>query len=308
MSYIIVGSKAALAQDAIQKRVPKDTDIFAGNEDDITEYCRDFNFEPLWERTIETPKGKVMFDANGGILEVELGTKCENVQAIIDAMDKDWSRIGIYAHIDWLYFLKMSHRFKKDSPHFFKTMNDIHDLRRRGAKMPEGSEALFKERERLTYTYKHPNLKVDKDKFFKGDEVPYIYDHDSIHVVVALDGAPAYTKYMKEGEQVMCSKEKFMEAPLRVRILGGLEEALVLTAERSLIPNDFKPDPDRMFVFALSKVCTSITSGWFREWCWENFYRILHTYDKECKGVWVEKVKKAIAENQLLPYNGNSMY
>ena len=31
-------------------------------------------------------------------------------------------------------------------------------------------------------------------------------------------------------------------------------------------------------MMALEKVCTSITSGWFREYAWENYHRVVHMY------------------------------
>jgi len=34
-----------------------------------------------------------------------------------------------------------------------------------------------------------------------------------------------------------------------------------------------------VFEMALMKVCTSITSGWFREYAWENYQKVLDLYD-----------------------------
>ena len=45
---------------------------------------------------------------------------------------------------------------------------------------------FYQLREKESYTHKLPSLNVDKGDFFKKDEVNYIYDHDSIHEVVAL--------------------------------------------------------------------------------------------------------------------------
>ena len=49
---------------------------------------------------------------------------------------------------------------------------------------------------------------------------------------------------------------------------------MVLALERHQIPNDFRPHPKKSFDMALMKVCTSITSGWFREWAWENYDQV----------------------------------
>lgn len=301
--YIVVGSHAALASRIIRKRKPLDTDIFA-TEIGVDQWMKDNQF--IAARFEQTPKGYILWEMDGRILEVELAGLSENTAQIFTRMQED-SMDGIHASPEWLYFLKMSHRYLKDSPHFSKTMRDILDMRARGVGMPEEAYSLFVEREKLTYTYKHPKLNVDKDDFFKGDQVPYKYDHDSIHRVVAIDDEPAYTKYMVDGEQVLCSKDKFFSVSERVRLLGGLEESLVLAAERSLIPHDFRPNPHHMFVFALQKVCTSITSGWFREYCWEHYHDIIKLYDQEClKPAWYRKLRKAIDNNELLPYNGNT--
>ena len=44
---------------------------------------------------------------------------------------------------------------------------------------------FYQLREKESYTHKLPSLNVHKGDFFKKDEVNYIYDHDSIHEVVA---------------------------------------------------------------------------------------------------------------------------
>lgn len=183
------------------------------------------------------------------------------------------------APLDVLYLLKMSHRYKKNSPHFFKTMNDIHYMRSLGAKIPTELESVFKLREKETYDYSHPNLDVKSKDFFKGDEVPYVYDHDTIHEAVAVLGVPAYKSYMKDDSEVMTSKEKFFAQENHIRLLGVYEESCVLALERSQIPFNFEVPARQSFVMALSKVCTSITSGWFREYAYESFHVVMKFYE-----------------------------
>lgn len=52
-----------------------------------------------------------------------------------------------------LYMLKMSHRYLKDSPHFLKTMQDIHAMRKLGAVIPAEWESFYQDRMRDTYTH-----------------------------------------------------------------------------------------------------------------------------------------------------------
>lgn len=206
------------------------------------------------------------------------------------------------APLDVLYLLKMSHRYKKNSPHFFKTMNDIHYMRSLGAKIPTELESVFKLREKETYDYSHPNLDVKSKDFFKGDEVPYVYDHDTIHEAVAVLGVPAYKSYMKDDSEVMTSKEKFFAQENHIRLLGVYEESCVLALERSQIPFNFEVPARQSFVMALSKVCTSITSGWFREYAWENFGVVMKFYDSMGETDYIERFKAN--QDLVKPFEG----
>lgn len=205
-----------------------------------------------------------------------------------------------------VYMMKLSHRYKKDSVHFLKTMEDIKELRVRTDDeelefmLEDRLKDMLARREAATYTNSLPKLNQKKDTFFE-DSVPYKYDHDTIHEAVKLLDRPAYTYYMKDGEQVMCDKEKFFAAPKSIRLFGVLEESYVLALERAVIP--FGTDPKRAFDIALSKVCTSITSGWFREFAWENYEAVQDLYHES----FVAKFNKALEDGKILPFT-RSMY
>ncbi len=208
--------------------------------------------------------------------------------------------------------LKKSHRYLKNSPHFYKTMADIRHLRlamgpdweeRFGFNFNSDFMAL---REKETYWYKHPNLNQKKDTFFSGDGVEYIYDHDDIHKAVAHLAKPAYEYYKIPGEEVKCSKELFHNQLPEVRIFGVMEEAYTLALERSQIPikhGKFENStwtPHQSFKFALMKVCTSITSGWFREFAWENHDTVLAMYDRG----YADRFWQAVEEGKVAKYSG----
>lgn len=202
------------------------------------------------------------------------------------------------ADLDMLYLLKMSHRYKKNSPHFLKTMSDIKIFRKYGAVIRD--EELYKERMLATYGEKHPNLNRTKEDFFRGDSVDYIYDHDSLHEAVARFDRPMYTRYAIEGHEVLSSKLKFDMLSYSDRIQGVLEETYVLALERSLIPH---PDatPEQAFLTALEKVCTSITSGWFREFAWENYDEIVSTHTSS-KFDYVEAFNRGVKHGVVRSY------
>lgn len=200
--------------------------------------------------------------------------------------------------LEVLYALKMSHRFKKNSPHFLKTMKDIHTLRKH-ITLPINPEltTLMLEREKETLDYGHPKLNQSKSDFFSGDGVNYVYDHDSIHRAMAVNKVPAYTNYVIGDVQV--SKKLWDKCSYSTKLLGVLEETLVLALERSQIPNDFIPNPLDSFLVALEKVCTSITSGWFREFAWENYYQVVELYPAN----YVTIFKRSLTNGLILPYN-----
>lgn len=204
-----------------------------------------------------------------------------------------------------LYMLKMSHRYRKDSPHFLKTMQDIRFMRAAGAVIEVKHYDFYKKRMDETYWYEHPNLNRSKAEFFNPEDKYMVYDHDSIHEAVAIGCAPAYTYYAVDGAEVLSSKEKFYNAVThQIRCRGVYEETAVLALERSQIPNKGNVDRRWSFEKALEKVCTSITSGWFREFAWEQYDYILEMYDSmnENDRNYVDEFHRN--KHKLRPYEG----
>lgn len=211
----------------------------------------------------------------------------DNVVFSYSSNDIKWS----YAPKEVLYMLKMSHRYLRNSPHFKKTMDDIIWMRKeffspewlehhKNTHVQDYLQEHYIRRMREQYSYSHPKLNVTKNEFFTGDGVKYTYDHDSIHENILSVGIPMY-KYFSVGE-VQSSKELFYaRLTHRGRLEAVLEESCVLALERSLIPFEGQLTYKEAFVMALNKVCTSITSGWFREFAWENYYEVLDMFDEK---------------------------
>lgn len=190
--------------------------------------------------------------------------------------------------MNWLFALKASHKFKKNCPHFAKTMRDYTWMRNNGCTIPNNE--WFKKREKETYIKKRPNLNTSKDNFFRDSELKYVYDHDTIHVAVAHLELPAYEYYKSDNAEVFCSKEKWDDCSTETKLYGVLEESYVLALERSQIPFGEKVSPKGSFMIALMKVCTSITSGWFRDFAYENYYEVLSMYSRN----YLKKFKEGV--------------
>lgn len=208
---------------------------------------------------------------------------------------------GMVPSFDMLFTIKSSHKYLRNSPHFWKTLVDYHIMKRMGAVIRPEWQSFHKSREKETYWYKHPKLNQSKDSFFADDNIQYVYDHDTIHESVARGDKPAYTYYMKDGAQVDCDKEKFFAIDQQIRLNGVVEEAAVLAIERSLVPHPGVWTPEYAWKFALAKVCSSITSGWFRAFAYENALEILKLYPQ---GYW-EKFQKDVESGLVKPFTGS---
>lgn len=154
-----------------------------------------------------------------------------------------------------------------------RNINSYNELKRMsGVNIYEPVDPLFVSARKyfLQKAKKHPVLKQNKNDFFK-DAVTKVFDHDSLHEAISFPLKPAYLGII-DGE-VWASKEKWLSLPETERLRCVIEEASVLALERSIIPHLFLNKGYRgekwAYEFALQKICTTITSGWFRDYCIE---------------------------------------
>lgn len=286
----VIGSHAinkALSNKGLVFRTPIDMDI-VGTTEEVIEFASK-NLVDIYEAYPSMRKDKLIFKGksctipNSSIIEGETVEGSSTAQALCDLILNDPDTIvadGMaYASLDVCYMLKMSHRYLKNNMHFLKTMRDIHRLRELGASIRKEHKDFFKLREAATYWYNHPKLNKDKKDFFNGDGVKYVFDHDSIHESVKEGERPAYTYFQSENAEVMCDMKKFFKLPEQIRLNAVYEESCVLALERSIIP--YGTDYNRAFTMALEKVCTSITSGKFREYAWENYDKVYSMFKEQ---------------------------
>lgn len=295
---IIIGSQALRHHGIEVNRLTQDVDFIATLEEYQTYKSRLMAFKVVVDETTK----KVL--CNGTIkLEFDIALEGDSNNYLLEWYNPKGDLV--YAPKRLLLDLKLSHRYKKDSPHFYKTMSDIKLLRESGAdKYPSSlSGGWYNLRENETYNYNHPNLKVTKGEFFKDDEVEYIYDHDSIHLAVKLLSKPAYTYFKPTGSDVYCSRELFERLPHFVQLASVYEEACVLSLERSLIPYNYSEDPDKVFRYALMKLCTSISSGWWREFAWENHEGVLNMHTFMGCSDYVERFQEGLSSGVVVKHN-----
>jgi hypothetical protein len=290
---VLIGSHALATH--MPTRTPRDMDV-VGSYDEIIAFKRQLK-DVLSSYPINSGKKQIVKTKNG-IYECEVAwenSTSEKLMALVKE-DLDTKEVNgmLVPSLDILYMLKMTHRYLKNSPHFLKTMGDILAMRELGAKIRPEHMDFFKLREKETYNYQHPKLNVNKKDFFSGDGVEYIYDHDTIHESTKSMEKPAYAYFKPDESEVFCSREMFYEIDESIRLAAVFEESQVLALERSQIPFGDSVDPKKSFDIALAKVCTSITSGWFREYAWENYHKVQALYNPEYVNKFWQDVENGI--------------
>lgn len=249
---------------------------------------------------------KAVIFSDKKISEYEIAYSNSSSSILLDIAKRDSSvatlspnGIDYIATPDTIFALKKSHRYLKNSPAFLKTMIDYRHLRSMGCKIPNSLRDWYTLRVGETYNYKHPRLKsTTKDDFFKDDQVPYKYDHDTIHLAVKHLDQPAYNYFKPNTAEVECSREMFEALDEKVKLYSVLEESYVLALERSQIPAPGVITPKQSFLIALSKVCTSITSGWWREYAYENYFKVLDMYSDS----YIDRFKSGVDSGLVKPF------
>lgn len=183
-----------------------------------------------------------------------------------------------YASLDEIYTLKMSHIFWDHGGkpgQWFTHINDIVALRKMGCTIIEPLYEVAKAEWVNRFGKPGASLNVNKEEFFSSGVDRYV-DHDSLHASIAFYERPLFYEFLKDGEEVLTDKNKFMELDYEKKIRAVQEEAMVLALERDIIPLKIKPSESEVYNFYiknLKKLITQYSSGWFPRFIseeWEN--------------------------------------
>ena len=138
----------------------------------------------------------------------------------------------------------------------------------------------------------HPKLNQTVEDFFD-DAVTKKYSHDDLHLMYAHFDEPLYTKLQDDPEFAWCAKSKWDKLSYDEKIKCVQEEAYVIATERFLVPNNWNY-PHRLAYFnALKKICTTLCSGWFRDFAIDNHQVLCSSFD-------AQKVKSVVEYLQSL--------
>ena len=142
---------------------------------------------------------------------------------------------------------------------------------------------ILLERIKLTkkaYPQGNPKLNKSNDEFFD-DPVKKVYDHDFLHELYAYEDRPMFEK-LKHPEQfnlAWCAKDLWDKLSQTQKLQCVAEETYVIATERFMVPNDWNYSTKKAYYFALKKVCTTLTSGWFRDFAIDNFPQVFEMFE-----------------------------
>ena len=208
-----------------------------------------------------------------------------------------------YASPEVLLSLKKSHiHFPIKFQKHIKDYNFLLDFLKED-KLENITKINFKETELRFGKLKTPSLKKSTSKFFDQSEgyVKYFYIHDDIHQVMAHYDRPIYEDMQTTSESAWCQKELWDNFSFEKKAKCVLEEAYVIALERKIIPmlNGVSDvvSSKKALEWSLMRICTTLCSGWFRQFAADNYSRICeyvnHQYvQKFLEAEQIGKIKK----------------
>lgn len=199
-----------------------------------------------------------------------------------------------------LAVIKRSHlhrdlKWNKHITHYHKYLQDFEIY------FDNTDEKILAERTAMTmklYPQGNPNLMQSKEDFFD-DSVKKIYSHDYLHELYAHYDKPLYNKLLRHADLAWCEKSKWLELSHEDKLKCIQEEVYVIATERYLVRNQWEYPAKKAYMQALQKVCTTLCSGWFRDYSIDHYPELLNRFDASK----VENVKSILTKGStfMLP-------
>lgn len=179
-----------------------------------------------------------------------------------------------------LAIIKRSHlwrnlSFQKHITHYHKYLRNLFGYYTAGDKEHLQKRTLLTHKE---FPQGNPNLMQSKEDFFN-DAVTKKYEHDYLHELVAFYEKPLYTKLLRESNLAWCEESKWNMLTHEDKVKCVAEETFVIAIERFMIPNGWNFPSFLAYSKALDKVCTTLCSGWFRDFAIDYYPEIMLQYN-----------------------------
>ena len=298
---LVVGSKALNYHFPEFQREVKDIDII-GTTDDIKYLIKTLNPEKVLDNhnittllNIQNPN-EFFNTKNVEVLN------SDNSEALTEYVKYE-TNVNLggglrYASPEVLLSLKKSHiHFPIKFQKHIKDYNLLLDFLKED-KLANITKINFKETELRFGKLKTPSLKKSTRKFFDQSEgyLKYFYVHDDIHQVMAHYDRPIYEDMQTTSESAWCQKELWDNFSFEKKAKCVLEEAYVIALERKIIPmlNGVSDvvSSKKALEWSLMRICTTLCSGWFRQFAADNYSRI-------CEYVNHQYVQKFLEAEQM---------
>lgn len=221
----------------------------------------------IGEQTVEVP--------DGARIEIHPIEDLNNHKALLFDEEGVCSILG-------LGLIKRSHLWR--TRQFDKHITMYHKYLLPYCREISGDEEFLVERIKLSkeaYPQSNPTLNKTNEDFFD-DAVDKVYDHDYLHTLYAYGDEPMYERLKKSDsmDKAWCEKDLWLGLSDDERNKCVAEECYVIATERFLVPKDWNFNGKRAYYAALEKVCTTLTSGWFRYWAIDHYPEVVYLYDQ----------------------------
>lgn len=319
---IIIGSKALLFRlnmndEVIQRFAKSDYDVIMSVED-FTEWSEK-NREYIKSLVpVKENKFKAIVSHNGKTkkYEIEVGFEGTSSKFLLDNVDTvtDFTGLGFLSekfralNLEYQLLTKKSHLIYP--VHFEKNINDYHLIKSMVGEfeLDETMQEYFKLRSdeaKARYKQRTPKLNITTEDFFNSKlNVPHYFVHDDIHEVMAHHDEPVYKKMQPDPTMAWCAKDMFFALPYEMQVQSMQEEAYVIALERYIVPQYGENWTDFFTCYknALKRICTTLCSGWFREFALENYPEAIKRYNP----FFVDILRKAVLSKEISPIEGKT--
>lgn len=266
----------------------------------ITEFMdwQDFfkdSIKSLYPTSSNKYKALLVRDGLKKSYEIELGIEGTSSKFLLDNLEevcegKLSGFLGETLNVLNLKYLLLTKRSHLIYPvHFEKNISDYEELKNYVGTfdLTNNMEIYYDLRSteaKNRYKQRTPKLNVSTEDFFSSKlNVPHYYVHDDIHKVMAHHEVPIFSMIQNDSSSAWCDKDLFFELPYDYQVQCVQEEAYVIALERYIIPEygDNYTDHFKCYQNAVKRICTTLTSGWFRKFAIENYGEVIRCYNPD---------------------------
>jgi hypothetical protein len=295
---LIIGSKALKYNFPNLDRECKDIDIIC-NTSDIQYYIdflkpKDIKYNLPYSLILKDIQNKTdLFNTDN----VEILISNDNALSEYQAYEKSENELK-FASKETLFSIKKAHihfpiKFQKHIKDYCLLYDELKGI----DVLKDITKKHFSDTEERLGKLKTPSLKKSVKSFFDQSNgfVTSYFIHDDIHRVMSHYDSPLYERMQSNKDNAICDKNLWEKFSFEDKCKCVLEEAMVIAIERKLLPMIFGQGPhctsDEALEWSMMRICTTLCSGWFRQFGTDNYFRIYEYVNKDYFVNFLQKYK-----------------